>query len=178
MQAQVRPMTADDIPGYHHCLDVLGRERKFVPWLEAPPLETCRTRVLSLLERQVPLYVATASGMIIGSSEIVPVPRVGHEHRAELGMGVLPEHRRAGVGGQLLQATLDAARQRGFERVEAEVYAANRQAIHLYQQFGFQTEGLRKRGRKFDGGYDDIILMVLFLDVTPNTALEPTPTAP
>jgi RimJ/RimL family protein N-acetyltransferase len=178
MQAKIRPMTAEDIPGYHHCLDVLGRERQFIAWLEAPPIEKCRTRVLSLLERHMPPYVATSSDAIIGSSEIVPVPRVGHEHRAELGMGVLPEYRRLGVGSRLLQASLDTARQRSFERVELEVYAANQPAIRLYQKFGFKTEGLRKRGRKFDGYYDDVVLMVLFLDVPPNTALEPTPTAP
>jgi RimJ/RimL family protein N-acetyltransferase len=160
-------MIAEDIPGYHYCLDALGREHKFVPWLEAPPLEKCRTRILSLLERRMPLHVATVSGTIVGSSEIVPVTRVGHEHRAELGMGVLPEYRGIGVGGRLLHASLDSARQLGFERVEAEVYATNRPAIHLYEKFGFQTEGLRRCGRKFGGCYDDIILMVLFLEVTP-----------
>lgn len=164
MKAHIRPMTADDLPGFHHCLDVIGRERRYIAWIEAPPLEECRTRVLSLLERQAPLFVATASDVIIGHSEIIPVPRMVYEHRAALSVGVLPEYRRMGVGGRLVQEALDAARRRGFERVELEVYASNQAAIRLYQKFGFLTEGVRKRGRKFDGVYDDIILMALFLD--------------
>lgn len=112
----------------------------------------------------MPLYVATVSDAIIGSSEVVPVPRIGHEHRAELGMGVLPDYRRLGVGSRLLQASLDAAHERGFERIELEVYAANQPAIRLYQKFGFKTKGLRRRGRKFDDSYDDIVLMALFLN--------------
>ena len=50
----------------------------------------------------------------------------------------------------------------GLERVELEVFASNRVARQLYEQYGFSVEGTLRRARKLDGEYDDVIIMALF----------------
>ena len=40
---------------------------------------------------------------------------------------------------------------------------------HLYERLGFQREGVKRRGRKLDGAYDDNILMALLLAPTEST---------
>ena len=60
-------------------------------------------------------------------------------------------------------ATLQGAREKGLERVELEVFASNRPAIRLYESLGFVVEGIKRRGRKLDGAYDDVLEMTLFL---------------
>ena len=63
-----------------------------------------------------------------------------------------------------MQAALDAARAQGLERIELDVYASNRGAIHLYEKFDFEVEGVKRKARKIDGKYDDIVCMALLLN--------------
>jgi ribosomal protein S18 acetylase RimI-like enzyme len=54
-----------------------------------------------------------------------------------LGMGLLADYRARGIGRALLEATLDDAFARGFERVALEVFAGNERAVRLYEKVGF-----------------------------------------
>jgi ribosomal protein S18 acetylase RimI-like enzyme len=79
-------------------------------------------------------------------------------------MGVHPEFRRRGIGRRLLKAALAHAREIALERVELEVFASNHAARHLYEKAGFRVEGTLRRARKTNEGYDDLIVMVQFLN--------------
>jgi hypothetical protein len=81
----------------------------------------------------------------------------------------LPEARGKGLGRQLILAAVDAARERGFERIELDVVASNERARALYAQVGFVEEGVRRRARKFDGQYDDDVIMALLLTPAPRS---------
>jgi ribosomal protein S18 acetylase RimI-like enzyme len=54
------------------------------------------------------------------------------------GMGVVPDHRRAGIGERLLRELLDRARARGLARVTLEVLEQNDPARRLYERLGFR----------------------------------------
>ena len=54
------------------------------------------------------------------------------------GLGVAPAARRRGIGRQLMNAVLGAARAAGIERVSLEVLEPNTGAIALYEQLGFE----------------------------------------
>jgi RimJ/RimL family protein N-acetyltransferase len=41
------------------------------------------------------------------------------------------------------------------------VYPSNTPAIHLYEKFGFQLEGCRRKAKKLDGVHEDILIMGL-----------------
>lgn len=58
-------------------------------------------------------------------------------------IAVHPRHRRKGIGKQLMQDFIDAARTRGVRRVFLEMRAGNPAEV-LYRQFGFEQIGLRK----------------------------------
>jgi RimJ/RimL family protein N-acetyltransferase len=161
---QIVPITEEHIEGFHACLDAVCRERRYLGLLQAPSLASVRDFVQSNIEHGVPQFVALDDGIVVGWCDISPNRREGFGHCGELGMGVRRDHRRRGIGERLTIRTIARAREIGLERVELQVYASNRPAIALYEKLGFVVEGIKKRGRKIDGAYDDVVCMALFLD--------------
>ncbi|WP_344898620.1 ribosomal protein S18-alanine N-acetyltransferase [Actinomadura meridiana] len=60
-------------------------------------------------------------------------------------IGVRADRRKSGIGAALLRELLDEASRRGSDAVFLEVRADNDSARRLYERFGFDAVGLRKR---------------------------------
>ena len=75
---EILPMTPDHIDGFHRTLDVIARERRYLAFLEAPPLDSTRAFVLDLIRRGCPQYVAVAEGEVVGWCDL----RSSSENRA------------------------------------------------------------------------------------------------
>lgn len=58
------------------------------------------------------------------------------------GLGVASEHRRQGIGRQLMQALLSTAQEIGLTQVQLEVIDDNVAAINLYRDLGFEITRL------------------------------------
>jgi RimJ/RimL family protein N-acetyltransferase len=164
MSTDIRKMTENDIPSYHRCLDTVAQERRYLCMQAAPPIEQSRAWVLPHLQQNHPFWVAVIGAEVVGWCDITPNEREWFSHRGTLGMGVHPEFRRRGIGRRLLKAALAHAREIALERVELEVFASNHAARHLYEKAGFRVEGTLRRARKTNEGYDDLIVMVQFLN--------------
>jgi ribosomal-protein-alanine N-acetyltransferase len=77
---------------------------------------------------------------------------------------VAKQHRRRGLGSQLLQALIAIARQRNLERVLLEVRESNQAARSLYEKAGFEENG--RRGAYYTQPQEDAILFSLTLNCT------------
>jgi ribosomal protein S18 acetylase RimI-like enzyme len=160
---KIAPISERHIEGYHRCLDSVARERRYIGFVQAPPPASSREFVLSNIQNNVPQFVALKGDEVVGWCDISPGKREGFTHCGTLGMGVLRDHRRHGIGTRLMERTISKAKARGIERVELDVYASNVPAVSLYEKRGFLHEGVKKRARKLDGVYDDILVMALFI---------------
>ena len=90
--------------------------------------------------------------------------RAKTRHRSTLGITVRQEFWGCGLGTQMIEQCITAARRAGFEQMELGVYSDNDRARHLYEKLGFQQTGSLPRAfRLKDGTYRDEILMTLFL---------------
>ncbi len=56
---------------------------------------------------------------------------------------VAPGYRGQGIAQQLLKALIDAGEAEQVEAFTLEVRVSNRPAIHIYEKFGFVSEGIR-----------------------------------
>jgi ribosomal protein S18 acetylase RimI-like enzyme len=85
-------------------------------------------------DRKDCLWVAEDEGHIVGSIAIA-----GHNHlTAQLRWFlVAPQARGCGLGGRLLQSTLDFCRERGFKSIFLWTLSDLKAAAHLYQRAGF-----------------------------------------
>jgi RimJ/RimL family protein N-acetyltransferase len=105
------------------------------------------------------VYVAEAEAGVVGRLSVSRDPHPASHHVADLGLMVAPSHRRLGVGLALLEAAVVWARSRGVTKLELHVFPHNEGAIALYDRFGFEREGYRKRHYRRPDGYVDAILM-------------------
>ncbi len=72
---------------------------------------------------------------------------------------VAAEHRRHGIGRSLLEQAVEWARESEIEKLELHVFPHNEPAIKLYEQFGFEHEGLRRQHFRRGGRLVDAVLM-------------------
>lgn len=109
--------------------------------------------------------VAEVEGEIVGILNIKGGLRSRQRHAGELGISVKKGWRGKGLGEQLMEAALRWARREGIlKRIELKVYARNTAAIHLYQKYGFEIEGTRRRAIFQGGQYLDDLIMSLLLE--------------
>jgi ribosomal protein S18 acetylase RimI-like enzyme len=157
------PISEEHIEGFHKCLDSVARERRFLAFTEAPSLDSTRQFVLSHIESDMPQFVALLGEEVIGWCDVSPMTWEGFAHCGRLGMGVHQDFRGQGIGTQLLAQAMQKSREKGLERIELEVYGSNESAIKFYERAGFVVEGVKKKGRKLDGEYDDLVQMAVFV---------------
>lgn len=151
---------ADLARSYHAALDEVARERRWLALLEAPPLARVERFVADVIaERGIQWFALDASDRVIGWCDILRNALPAFHHGARLGIAVLGAWRGRGLGRALLAVALEEAWSEGIERVELEVFASNTGAIALYETFGFEREGLRRRARRVDGVDEDVVVM-------------------
>jgi RimJ/RimL family protein N-acetyltransferase len=106
------------------------------------------------------LLVAEEQGNVVGRLSIVRDSHPSSPHVADLGLMVAASHRRRGIGRALLAAAEEWARRAGVSKLELHVFPHNEAAIALYEGFGYEREGFRRRHyRRPDGTYVDAVLM-------------------
>lgn len=115
IDAQVFPCLGD-YSGCHRLMREISRRKGFLP-------------------QATWLVVHEATGDVCGTIQ-------GVRADASLGsiqnVGVVPEHRRRGLGAGLLARTLHGFQLAGLGRAYLEVTSENQRAIELYRQFGFE----------------------------------------
>jgi ribosomal protein S18 acetylase RimI-like enzyme len=159
---EIVPIAQDHIDGFHRALDIVARERRYLAFLEAPPIESTRAFVLDNIKRGHPQFVAvSADGEVVGWCDVKPMSRPIQVHRGVFGVGLLPQFRGLGLGTKLTKKALAAARAYGLHRVELTVREHNTGAIELYKREGFEIEGVQRDAVLVDGVYEDVVCMAV-----------------
>ena len=85
------------------------------------------------------------------------------QHHAELGVTVVKEFWRMGLGRKLTECIIAWARHRGLHKLYLRVYEDNVRAVTLYESLGFTEEGrLKDDVLRADGRYTDVIVMAKY----------------
>lgn len=103
-------------------------------------------------------------GALVGRLSVGRDPHPASTHVADVGLMVALDARRQGVGTALLRAAVDWARGAGVHKLELHVFPWNEAAIALYDAFGFEREGFRRRHYRRGGEFVDAILMAYELE--------------
>lgn len=128
MELTVRELREDDIPS----LAVMEAESFSMPW-SAQDFK-------DLLSHDYCHYlVAEADGRVAGCCGYTNACGVANVDNVV----VAPAFRGRGIAQMLLQALIAAGEAEQVEAFTLEVRVSNRPAIHIYEKFGFVSEGIR-----------------------------------
>jgi RimJ/RimL family protein N-acetyltransferase len=110
------------------------------------------------------VFVAEDEGGIVARLSLARDSHPASPHVADLGLMVAAGHRRRGIGRALLEQAVEWARESGIDKLELHVFPHNEPAIKLYEQFGFEREGLRRNHFRRSGRLVDAVLMAYPVD--------------
>lgn len=131
-----------------------------------PSFERIRDRIAEVRATDNSLFlVAEADRTIVGALTCGGGTLRADRHMTALGVYVAREWRDVGIGNALMAKAVEWAKASPVvERMELEVYARNTRAIHLYEKYGFEHEGRKRRLYYVDGEPMDMLIMALILE--------------
>ncbi len=166
MTVTVRQAVPADARGYIALIRGVLREQPLVDTPYAPdefmpPLARIEDRIAEVAESDNSLFlVAEADRKIVGTLTCGGGTLKADRHMTALGVYVTKDWRDQGIGHTLMARCIEwAAASPVVERVELEVYAQNARAIHVYEQFGFEREGVKRRLYYQNGQPIDMLIM-------------------
>jgi L-phenylalanine/L-methionine N-acetyltransferase len=110
------------------------------------------------------VFVVEDDGRIVARLSLSRDPHQASRHVADLGLMVAADYRRRGIGTALLEEAVRWAHESEIRKLELHVFPWNEPALRLYESFGFEREGLRRRHYARDGDYVDAILMAYLVE--------------
>jgi GNAT superfamily N-acetyltransferase len=157
---QIRALQSNDAAAYHQLRLRALREHPeaFATSYEEELARDAAEVAVRLLpgEEHVTLG-AFGSEHLVGIATLVRPLKSKLRHRATIAaMYVLPDARSSGVGGALLEATLEQARAWRVSDVSLSVTVGNLAARKIYVRAGFQSFGIEPRCIRVDGRFYDV----------------------
>ena len=164
---RIRRATPGDAQALVRLAEEIGREEgRWIlgtgPWRSVGD----ERRYLRTVQRHpdAAVFVADDDGEVVARLSVSRDPHPASRHVADLGLMVAASHRRRGVGTTLLEEAVSWARAAGIRKLELHVFPWNEPALALYESFGFEREGYRRRHYVRGAEEVDAILMAYLLD--------------
>lgn len=158
----IRPALPSDAAALAAYLAAIVKERLPVLFVrDAPPAPE---RVAAMIARHAEdergcLLLAVEGDAVVGMLDFSSHARAQQRHVGSFGMSVARAARGRGVGKRLLRALYAFAKERGYRRLELEVFATNGPAIALYEGEDFVHEGRRRGAVMVGDAAVDLLLM-------------------
>ena len=163
---RIRTATPDDAAGIVAVLNPIIAARTYTVF-DRPFSVTDEREYIERFPARGIFHVAVddADGQIVGLQNLEPIAPYTRamDHVASCGTYVDLERRRQGVAGRLFEASLAAAREKGYEKIFTFVRADNPAALQAYLRQGFVVIGTARRHACIDGKYiDENLIELLF----------------
>jgi L-amino acid N-acyltransferase YncA len=135
--------------------------------LDRPLTAEFERRYIADLPRRGVFFVAERRQMrqIVGRQSLEPFATYTHafDHVAVMGTFVALPHQRQGSGTCLSEATFEAARGAGYEKISTYVRVDNLPSLVFHLKLGFHIIGTAQRQARIGPRYKDEIIVELFL---------------
>ncbi|MHB8171545.1 MAG: GNAT family N-acetyltransferase [Thermincolia bacterium] len=129
--------------------------------------ETEKKYIIEMNRQHNLLLVAVADGVVVGSLAALQDnggqdPKTAHI--LNVGLHLIKTYRGLGVGTKMLQYAIDWAGEKGFGKLEANIFTVNNRSLKLFSHAGFVEEGTRRKQYRIGREFIDEVIMAKFLD--------------
>lgn len=161
----IRHPKSGDAPAMCDYINALSREKTYITWqgekIKLSDEEKYLNKQLKRFKKKESVQLLLfANGQLAGISSIDLKERI-QNHIGSFGISVAKEFRGKGLGKLLMKHVLDEAVKnlKDLKIITLEVFAENKKAIKMYENFGFKQYGRLPNGNKYKGKFVDDILM-------------------
>lgn len=175
MTMTIRPATADDAPRITAIYNQGIAERGATFETEPRTVESIRGRIEEL--ERFPLLVAEDGGHVVGWAGLSSYrARACYAGIAEFSIYLDRSARGRGIGRQLLEALVAAARECGYWKLLSRVFPFNTASRALCRACGFREVGIYEKHGQLDGTWLDVVIVERLIpeNLTPSTQLAST----
>lgn len=166
----VREVLPEDAASLAATLKQLTKETDFITRDEDSPHMSAQEMSI-FIEQKAHSFneiclVAKIADKVVGVLMISAYSHNRIKHIGDIFLAVLKDYWGYGIGQLLMEAALDWAEHSAvIRKLELTVQQRNAKAVHIYEKFGFEIEGIKKRGAKTkDGEFLDVYLMGKLID--------------
>jgi RimJ/RimL family protein N-acetyltransferase len=161
-ELNVRRATAQDGEAFASVVAAVAAEERWIG--HEPPVDVpaFAERTRAQLEAGDVLWILEEDGRVIGTLGLHATRVAGV---MSIGMCIVEQARGRGGGRLLMETVMAHALASPLHKVELEVWIDNARAIALYEAFGFEVEGERRRHyRRRDGTLRSTFIMARLLE--------------
>ncbi|MEK6744630.1 MAG: GNAT family N-acetyltransferase [Nitrospirota bacterium] len=148
VEITIRPAQADDSCAIIDTVRSNANERSYVLMEHyGKDVETEREYISDLDGTKNLLIVATAGSAVVGCLAALQADggkRPETTHLLHLGLHLREEYRGHGIGTHLLDYAVAWAAEKGFKKLEANIFTTNKHSLGMFTKAGFAEEGVRK----------------------------------
>lgn len=147
-----------DAERFWELMNQLDYETKYMlyePGERIKNLPEVESLIHNSIERDDFLIVAETDTKIVGyiSAQKGSLRRIAHS--AYIVVGILKDYRGKGIGTEFFKRLDRWAEEQNVKRLELTVICKNETAKHLYENNGFEIEGIKRKSILVDGEYLD-----------------------
>ena len=148
VEITIRPAQSDDSCAIIDTVRSNANERSYVLMEHyGKDVESEREYISELDGTNNLLIVATAGGTAVGCLAALQADggkRTETAHLLHLGLHLREEFRGQGIGTRLLDYAVAWAVEKGFKKLEANIFTTNKNSLIMFKKAGFVEEGVRK----------------------------------
>ena len=157
-----RSLSLNEAEMFWEMMNQLDYETKYMlyePGERKKDLSIVESRIQNSLSGKDFLLVAETDNKLVGyiSAQRGRLKRTAHS--AYIVVGILAEYRGKGIGTAFFERLNIWAEENNITRLELTVICENEVAKHLYENNGFEIEGIKRNSVFVDGNYKDEFYM-------------------
>jgi L-amino acid N-acyltransferase YncA len=161
MEWVIRPVRPDDADAIVRILNPIIEAGAYTVFDTPLTVEYERDYIANLIPRGFFYVAEDQDHRVVGFQSGEPYATYTHafDHVAVIGTYVDLKERQRGIGTRLFEATLEAARRKGYEKIFTFVRSDNVASLIFYLKLGFRIIGTVQRQVKLEGKYIDEVLI-------------------
>ena len=148
VEITIRPAQADDSCAIIDTVRSNANERSYVLMEHYGMDDTSEREYISHLDgTKNLLIVAAARSTVVGCLAALQADagkRPETTHLLHLGLHLREAYRGLGIGTHLLDYAVTWAVEKGFKKLEANIFTTNKYSLNMFKKVGFAEEGVRK----------------------------------